>query len=68
MSSRLRMPRSDRVTLVVDDALAFAERCWDAGFEVRVREGADETTIVVIDPFDRKLEVVSRAAWHERRT
>ena len=49
----------DRVTLVVDDALAIAERCWDAGFEVRVRGAADETTIVVIDPFDRELEVVS---------
>ena len=49
----------DRVTLVVDDALAIAERCWDAGFEVRVRGAADETTIVVIDPFDRELEVRS---------
>ena len=49
----------DPVTLVVDDALAIAERCWDAGFEVRVRDGADATTIVVIDPFDRELEVIS---------
>jgi hypothetical protein len=49
----------DRVTLVVDDALAIAERCWDAGFEVRVRGSADATTIVVIDPFDRELEVIS---------
>ena len=49
----------DRVTLVVDDALAVAERCWDAGFEVRVHGGADATTIVVIDPFDRELEVIS---------
>jgi len=52
----------DRVTLVVDDALAIAERCWDAGFEVRVRGFADATTIVVIDPFDRELEVVSSAS------
>ena len=49
----------DRVTLVVDDPLAIAERCWDAGFEVRVRGFADATTIVVIDPFDRELEVIS---------
>lgn len=49
----------ERVTLVVDDALAIAERCWDAGFEVRVRGTADETSIVVIDPFDRELEVRS---------
>jgi hypothetical protein len=49
----------DRVTLVVDDALAIAERCWDAGFEVRVHGAADATSVVVIDPFDRELEVVA---------
>ena len=49
----------DRVTLVVDDAEAIAERCWDAGFEVRVRGSADARTIVLIDPFDRELEVIS---------
>jgi hypothetical protein len=49
----------DRVTLVVDDALAIAERCWDAGFEVRVRGTADATSVVVVDPFDRELEVIS---------
>jgi hypothetical protein len=43
----------------VDDALAIAERCWDAGFEVRVRGPADAGTIVVIDPFDIELEVIS---------
>jgi hypothetical protein len=53
----------DRVTLVVDDALAIAERCWDAGFEVRVHGRAGATSIVVIDPFDRELEVItSRSA------
>jgi hypothetical protein len=50
---------NDRVTLVVDDALAIAERCWDAGFEVRVRGTADATSVVVVDPFDRELEVIS---------
>ena len=49
----------DRVTLLVDDALAIAERCWDAGFEVRVHGAADATSVVVIDPFDRELEVIS---------
>ena len=61
------MTVAERVTLVVDDALAFAERCWDAGFEVHVRDGANETTIVVIDPFGRELELISRAVQHERR-
>ena len=61
------MTVADRVTLVVDDALAFAERWWDAGFEVRIREGAGEPTIVVIDPFGRELEVISRTVQHARR-
>jgi hypothetical protein len=51
----------DRVTLIVDDALAIAERCWDAGFEVRVHEIAGATSVVVIDPFGRELEVRSSA-------
>ena len=57
----------DRITLVVDDAAALAERCWDLGFEVRVREPVDTTTIVVIDPFDRELEVVSSGSHRRRR-
>ena len=61
------MTVANRVTLVVDDALAIAERCWDAGLEVRVPDGADETTIVVIDPSGREVEVISRTAEHERR-
>ena len=48
-----------RITLVVDDAVAIAARCWDAGFTVRVRESADATTIAVVDPFDLELELVS---------
>jgi hypothetical protein len=58
---------SNRVTLIVDDALAIAERCWDAGLEVRVPDGADETTVVVIDAFGRELEVISRTVGDERR-
>ena len=51
-----------RVTLVVDDALAIAERCWDAGFTVRVR-GSE---IVVVDPFEHELELISRTGDHVR--
>jgi catechol 2,3-dioxygenase-like lactoylglutathione lyase family enzyme len=57
----------DRVTLVVDDALAIAERCWDAGFEVRVRGPVDARTIAVVDPFDLELEVVSSGGRETRR-
>jgi catechol 2,3-dioxygenase-like lactoylglutathione lyase family enzyme len=42
--------------LVVDDPAAMAERCWDAGFTVQVREAAPgEVTFVVTDPFGRRL-------------
>jgi len=50
---------NDRITLIVDDPVGIAARCWDAGFTVRVRESADATTIAVVDPFDLELELVS---------
>ena len=50
---------NDRITLVVDDAVAIAEQCWDAGFAVHVRGTADATTLAVIDPFGLELELVS---------
>jgi catechol 2,3-dioxygenase-like lactoylglutathione lyase family enzyme len=56
----------DRITLVADDAAALAERCWDLGFEVRVREPEDITTIVVIDPFGLELEVISSGSHRSR--
>ena len=51
--------RHGPITLFVDDVVAVAERCWDAGFTVRVRESAEATTVAVIDPFDLEMELVS---------
>ena len=48
-----------RITVVVDDAVAVAARCWDAGFTVNVRDSADATTIAVVDPFDLELGLIS---------
>jgi hypothetical protein len=48
-----------RITLVVDDAVAIAERCWDAGFTVRIRDSTDATTIAVIDPFALELALLT---------
>lgn len=49
--------------LVVDDPTAIAERCWDAGFSVHVREAASgEAALAVVDPFGRRLVLVPRAA------
>jgi catechol 2,3-dioxygenase-like lactoylglutathione lyase family enzyme len=50
--------REDPITLMVHDPVAIAERCWDAGFTVQVRESGDATTIAVIDPFDLELELI----------
>ena len=55
---------ADRITLVVDDALAVAERCWDAGFTVRVGGPADAESIVVIDASDVEVEVISSDSRH----
>ena len=58
----------DPVLLHVDDPLGVAERCWDAGFSVRLLERPfGDATIAVTDPFGRQIELVqidhgSRAA------
>ena len=50
------------VLLHVDDPLAVAERCWDAGFSVRVLERPfDDASISVMDPFGRRIDLVPAA-------
>lgn len=47
------------VVLSVSDPHALAERCWDAGFSVRIGRGAsDSPPVSVIDPFGRCIELV----------
>lgn len=47
--------------LEVDDPTAVAERCWDAGFSVRVRrDGAGETALSLVDPFGRRVDLAAR--------
>ena len=47
------------VVLPVGDPGAVAERCWDAGFRVRVRdEPTGDTAVSVIDPFGRRIDLV----------
>ena len=47
------------VVLHVDDPLAIAERCWDAGFSVRPLERSfGDVTLSVTDPFGRQIELV----------
>jgi hypothetical protein len=50
------------VLLHVDDPLAVAERCWDAGFSVRLRDRPFGDAIVsVTDPFGREIDLVRHA-------
>jgi catechol 2,3-dioxygenase-like lactoylglutathione lyase family enzyme len=47
------------VLLHVDDPLAVAERCWDAGFTVRLLDPPfGDATVAVIDPFGQPLHLV----------
>jgi glyoxalase/bleomycin resistance protein/dioxygenase superfamily protein len=49
------------VVLSVPDPGAVAERCWDAGYSVRVGgddESATEAAVSVIDPFGRRIDLV----------
>ena len=47
------------VVLAVPDPRAVAERCWDAGYSVRVGDDASgEPAVAVIDPFGRRIDLV----------
>ena len=49
---------SEPVVLSVDNPDGLAERCWDAGYSVRVDHDATGVTMSVIDPFGRRIELV----------
>ena len=49
---------SEPVILSVDNPDGLAERCWDAGYSVRVEHDATGMTMSVIDPFGRRIELV----------
>ena len=51
------------VALHVDDPDLMAQRCWDAGFTVRVRQDATgRAPVSVYDPFGRRIDLVPSAA------
>ena len=57
------------LVLYVDDPYEVAERCWDAGFSVRVREDVpDGVPVSVVDPFGRRIDLAfRRSATSPRR-
>lgn len=57
------------VLLHVDDPLEVAERCWDAGFTVRLLDPPFGDAIVsVTDPFGQPVHLVRAACDDARRT
>ena len=55
------------VLLHVDDPLAVAERCWDAGFTVRLLDPPfGHATVSVTDPFGRQVNLAP-ADRHDAR-
>ena len=58
-------PGSDTTPLMleVDDPDALAQRCWDAGFTVRVHQDATgRAPVSVIDPFGRRIDLAPMEA------
>ena len=49
------------LVLYVDDPGTLAERCWDAGYGVRVHDdAAGRARLSVMDPFGRRVELLAR--------
>ena len=49
------------IALEVDSPDDVAERCWDAGFTVRLRhDGIRPAEVSVVDPFGRRIDLISR--------
>jgi len=46
------------IVLSVADPGALAERCWDAGYSVRVDDETAGEAVSVIDPFGRRIDLV----------
>jgi catechol 2,3-dioxygenase-like lactoylglutathione lyase family enzyme len=56
------------VLLHVDDPLAVAERCWDAGFTVRLLDPPfGHATVSVTDPFGRQVNLAPAAGQDSRQ-
>ena len=54
--------------LTVEAPEEVAERCWDAGFLVHVRDDASSRTVLsVVDPLGRRIDLSARAATRQRR-
>ena len=55
------VPATDVVELCVESPAAIAERCWDAGYSVRLR-AEDSDDFIVIDPFGRQIALTTRTS------
>jgi len=55
------LPGADAVELCVESPASIAERCWDAGYTVRLRAD-DSDDFIVVDPFGRHIVLTRRAS------
>ena len=61
--------RSAPVVLDVDDPDELAQRCWDAGFTVRMHQDpTGRAPVSVFDPFDRRIDLAPVQAASAHRT
>lgn len=51
-------PDSAATVLAVEDPEELAARCWNAGLTVMVHSDAGTTTLSVIDPTGRRIDLV----------
>jgi catechol 2,3-dioxygenase-like lactoylglutathione lyase family enzyme len=53
------------ILLDVDDPDTLAERCWDAGFTVRVRQHPMHgPSLSLVDPFGRRIDLATASNHH----
>jgi len=61
LDARAARAAAGPIELYVDDPEVLAERCWDAGYVVRVYDDATgEAHLSVMDPFGRRVDLLAR--------
>jgi len=60
--STSRRATTEPPEVAVDTPLDLAERCWDAGYSVRLHADDRDDRVSVTDPFGRTIVLVARGA------
>jgi hypothetical protein len=66
---RTREAGTGPMSLEVDDPVAVAEKCWDAGYTVYASDSDEgDTRLSVIDPFGRRIELARAEGFRSDKT